>query len=93
MDWVGAFNLYTRCNESYGDDGDIRQIDPAILTLLQKMAYGSGAGLTEGEVTTPGTSAYRELGLVYPGDKGNTGKAFPTTPGHLNVIDCTAGEG
>lgn len=91
MDWVGAFNLYTRCNESYGDDGDIRQIDPAILTFLQTLAYGSGAGLTQSEVTTAGSSAYRELALVYPGDKNNHGKAFPTTPGHFNVIDCEPG--
>jgi hypothetical protein len=47
--------------------------------------------MTASEVTQTGTSAFRELGLVYPGDKGNSGKAFPTNPGHFNVIDCTPG--
>jgi hypothetical protein len=88
MDWLGGYNLFTRCNASYGDDGDIRQIDPAIQNLLHTMAYGSGAGVTANEVKTAGTSAYRELGLVYPGDKLNNGKAFPTTPGHFQDFTC-----
>jgi hypothetical protein len=91
MDWNGAYNLYTRCNASYGDDGDIRQHSPAMQELLLLMAYGSGAGLTSDEVRTAGTSAYRELGLVYPGDKENAGPAFPTTPGHFQRISCTPG--
>jgi hypothetical protein len=91
MDWQGAYNLYTRCNPSYGDDGDIRQHSPSMQTLLLTMAYGSGAGVNPAEVSTPGTSAFRELGLVYPGDKGNNGKAFPTSPGHFQTIDCTPG--
>jgi Ca2+-binding RTX toxin-like protein len=90
MDWTGAYNLFTRCNASYGDDGDIRQHGPTMQQLLQTMAYGSGAGYTAGEVTTPGTSAFRELGLVYPGDKGNSGKAFPSTPGNFQNISCVA---
>jgi hypothetical protein len=90
MDWTGAYNLFTRCNASYGDDGDIRQHSPTMQQLLQTMAYGSGAGFTAGEVTTPGTSAFRELGLVYPGDKGNSGKAFPSTPGNFQNISCVA---
>jgi hypothetical protein len=91
MDWMGAYNLYTRCNPSYGDDGDIRQHSPAMQALLQTMAYGSGAGVTPSEVTQSGTSAFRELGLVYPGDKSNNGKAFPTSPGHFQTISCTPG--
>ncbi|MDQ1438616.1 MAG: hypothetical protein QOK43_2245 [Acidimicrobiaceae bacterium] len=91
MDWNGAYNLFTRCNASYGDDGDIRQHSPAMQQLLQTMAFGSGAGLTSAEVTTEGTSAFEELGLVYPGDKGNAGKAFPTTPGHFEQISCSPG--
>lgn len=91
MDWVGAFNLFTRCNASYGDDGDIRQVSPQMIQLLWTMAYGSGAGVDLAEVQTEGTSAFRELGLVYPGDKFNNGKAFPTTPGHYQLISCTPG--
>lgn len=90
IDWKGAFNMYTRCNASYGDDGDIRQITPQLQELLQAMAYGSGAGDSMTEVKTAGTSAFRELGLVYPNDPGNHGKAFPTTPGHFELaIDCS----
>jgi Ca2+-binding RTX toxin-like protein len=91
MDWTGAYNLYTRCNASYGDDGDIRQHSPAMQELLLRMAFGSGAGLTANEVRTAGTSAYRELALVYPGDPENNGPAFPTTPGHFEDITCTPG--
>ena len=90
IDWKGAFNMYTRCNASYGDDGDIYQITPMLMELLQAMAYGSGAGESLTEVKTRGTSAFRELGLVYPNDPGNHGKAFPTTPGHFEkAIDCS----
>ena len=90
IDWKGAFNMYTRCNASYGDDGDIYQITPMLMELLQAMAYGSGAGESLQEVKTRGTSAFRELGLVYPNDPGNHGKAFPTTPGHFEkAIDCS----
>lgn len=91
MDWTGAYNLFTRCNASYGDDGDIRQHGPAMQELLLLMAFGSGAGLDGDEVRTAGTSAFRELGLVYPGDPDNNGPAFPTTPGHFEKISCTPG--
>ncbi len=91
IDWNGAFNLYTHCNASYGDDDDIRSHSPKMQEFLHTMAYGSGAGDTQAEVTQAGTSAYRELALVYPGDKGNSGKAFPTTPGHFQEISCAPG--
>jgi hypothetical protein len=93
MDWMGAYNLFTRCNASYGDDGDIRQISPSMLDFLKTLAYGSGAGYTASEVATDGTSAYRELGLVYPGadTDGNRGVAFPTTPGHFQDFSCVPG--
>jgi len=89
IDWKGAFNMYTRCNSSYGDDGDIYQITPQLMELLQAMAYGSGADESLTAVKTKGTSGFRELGLVYPNDPGNHGKAFPTTPGHFEQIDCS----
>jgi Ca2+-binding RTX toxin-like protein len=89
IDWKGAYNMYTRCNASYGDDGDIYQITPQLMELLQAMAFGSGAGDSLTEVKTTGTSAFNELGLVYPNDPGNHGQAFPTTPGHFEKIDCT----
>ncbi|HVE99166.1 MAG TPA: calcium-binding protein [Mycobacteriales bacterium] len=90
LDWVGAYNLYTRCNASYGDDGDIRQHTPAVEAFLQALAYGSGAGKSLADVQTPGTSGYRELAFVFAGDKSNNGKAFPTTPGHFDNPSCQA---
>lgn len=91
IDWNGAFNMYARCNASYGDDGDIRMHSPSMQKLLHLMAYGSGAGMTQAEVTQSGTSAYRELALVYPNDPNNAAVAFPTTPGHFEIIQCTPG--
>ena len=91
IDWNGAYNLYTRCNASYGDDGDIRQHSPRMQEFLHTLAYASGAGYTLDEVKTAGTSAFRELALVYPGDNSNSGRAFPTTPGHFQEIACSPG--
>ena len=88
MDWNGGWNLFTRCNASYGDDGDIRQHSPATQNFLQALAYGSGAGATKAEALVSSTSAFRELALVYPGDKGNNGSAFPGTPGHFDDNSC-----
>lgn len=88
LDWVGAFNLYTRCNASYGDDGDVRQHSPDTQSFLQTLAWGSGAGTSVGQVNTSGSSAFRELAYVFPGDKNNNGKAFASTPGHFDQPSC-----
>jgi Ca2+-binding RTX toxin-like protein len=90
IDWKGAYNLYTRCNASYGDDGDIRQQSPAMFSFLETLAYGSGAGSSLADVRTPGTSGYRELGLAYHGGN-NNGSAYPGTPGHFQDIACQPG--
>ncbi|MCU1590680.1 MAG: Conserved putative secreted protein [Frankiales bacterium] len=90
MDWDGNFNLFSRCNSSYGDDGDIRQHSPAAQTFLQTLAYGSGAGPLLSEMADPNrvpTGAH-ELAFVYPGDKGNNGKPYPTSPGHFDTNAC-----
>lgn len=89
LDWNGAFNLYTHCHASYGGDNDIRAHSPSMQQLLQRIAFGTGAGATLEEAQTSGTSAFRELALVYPGDKENAGKAYPTTPGHFEDFACT----
>ena len=89
MDWDGNFNLFSRCNSSYGDDGDIRSHSPTMQNFLQTLAYGSGAGATRPEVNTATTSGGRELALVYPGDKGNNGKPYPTSPGHFDDNACS----
>ncbi len=89
MDWNGAYNLYTHCNAAYGGYNDIRAHSPTMQNFLQQFAYATGAGASLEEVRTPGTSAYRELALVYPEDgKLNSGKAYPTTPGHFETISC-----
>jgi hypothetical protein len=90
LDWLGAYNLYSRCNASYGDDGDVRQHSPDSQNFLQNLAYGSGAGNVRADVNTPTLSGGRELALVYPGDKDNSGKAYPTTPGHFDQPNCNA---
>ncbi|MEJ2854471.1 MULTISPECIES: calcium-binding protein [unclassified Saccharothrix] len=92
IDWAGAYNLYTHCNAAYGGYNDIRQRSPGMETFLQKLAWGTGAGQTATDTTTPGTSAFRELALVYPSDNNahGTGQAYPTTPGHFDdPVSCT----
>ena len=51
---------------------------------------GTGAGRSESDVVTPGTSAFRELALVYTGDISahGSGSAYPTTPGHFEEVAC-----
>lgn len=88
LDWNGAYNLYTHCHASYGGDNDIRSHSPNMQELLQRIAFGTGAGATLAEVETDGTSAFRELALVYPGDPENNGSAYPTTPGHFEEFSC-----
>ena len=90
MDWNGAYNLFTHCHASYGGDNDIRQHSPDAENLIKALAYGTGAGDTRSALDTAGTSAFRELGYVYPGKdaNANSGKAYPTTPGHFESTAC-----
>jgi Ca2+-binding RTX toxin-like protein len=91
-DWVGAYNLYTHCNASYGGYNDIRQHSPGMQDFLQKLAWGTGAGQTVNDALTTGTSAFRELALVYPADNNahGSGPAYPTTPGHFDdPVSCS----
>ncbi|WP_232828722.1 hypothetical protein [Kribbella monticola] len=85
LDWNGAYNLYTHCNPAYGGFNDVRQHSPAMQNFLQSLAWGTGAGRAATDVTTSGTSAYRELALTYNTDHGHgTGSAYPGTPGHFD---------
>jgi hypothetical protein len=86
MDWNGAYNLYSHCNSAYGGWNDIRQHSPQMQDFLAKLAWGSGAGRDAADATTAGTSAFRELAMVYPSDNGahGSGPAFPGTPGHFD---------
>jgi len=92
IDWTGAYNLYTHCNASYGGFNDIRLLAPDLYGFLTQLAWGSGAGRTATDVTTAGTSAFRELAFVYTEDVKDhaNGKAYPTTPGHFDdPVSCS----
>ncbi len=92
IDWNGAYNLFTHCNAAYGGFNDIRQHSPAMQDFLKKLAWGSGAGQTAADAGNSGTSAFRELALVYPSDNNQhgSGPAYPTTPGHFDSpVSCT----
>jgi hypothetical protein len=90
IDWVGVYNLYTHCNAAYGGFNDVRQISPDMQTFLQQVAWGTGAGRSASDVTTAGTSAFRELAMVYTGDiqAHGSGAAYPATPGHFEEVAC-----
>ncbi|WP_212841845.1 calcium-binding protein [Catellatospora sp. IY07-71] len=91
LDWNGAYNLYTHCNAAYGGYNDVRQHSPGMQTFLQKVVWGAGAGRSATDATTPGTSAYLELALTYPGENSHgSGSAYPATPGHFDdPTSCT----
>ncbi|GAA1689421.1 hypothetical protein GCM10009745_38180 [Kribbella yunnanensis] len=86
IDWNGAYNLFTHCNAAYGGFNDVRQHSPAMNDYLTLLAWGSGAGRSATDVTTAGTSAYRELAFAYNPDYNGhaVGPAYPTTPGHFD---------
>ena len=90
IDWNGVYNLYSHCNAAYGGFNDIRQMSPDLLTFLQGLAWATGAGREEADVTTSGTSGFRELALVYTQDINDhgAGPAYPTTPGHFEEAAC-----
>ena len=95
IDWTGAFNLFLICEPLYGEWMITRVVSPGTLQFLQDLAWGDGAL----DPAAPGTSGFRELGLVFPGAdmKANAGKAHPGTPGHFVCDDTpdgpTAGAG
>jgi hypothetical protein len=92
LDWVGAYNLYSHCNASYGGFNDVRQLSPAMLTFLQQWGYGTGLGQVNADITTAGTSAYDEVAIVYQADinQHGAGQAYPTTPGHFDAPNACA---
>jgi hypothetical protein len=89
IDWNGAYNLYTHCNSAYGGFNDVRQHSPGMQDFLQQVAWATSAGRSATDVTTGGTSAFRELALVFPGETAHgSGSAYPTTPGHFEEVAC-----
>ncbi len=86
IDWNGSYNLFTHCNAAYGGFNDIRQHSPAMRDFLQKLGWASGAGQTVTDVTTAGTSAFREIAVSYSEDIRDhaAGQAYPSTPGHFD---------
>ena len=86
-DWTGAFNLYTHCDPDYGGFNDQRARSPEMERFLEQLAFDSGVGSSIADVQESSSSAYRELALVYKFDtKNNSGRAYPTTPGHFDEI-------
>jgi Ca2+-binding RTX toxin-like protein len=89
IDWPGAYNLFTHCNSAYGGFNDVRELSPAMISFLEQLAYGLGAGPTLTDVRTAAKSGFVDLAMVYTQDiKDNNGKAFSTTPGHFENFSC-----
>ncbi|MDQ3963550.1 MAG: hypothetical protein M3277_06520 [Actinomycetota bacterium] len=89
MDWDGAYNLYTHCNPAYGGYNDLRALSPTMIGFLESFAFATGVGTTVANVQDSASSAYREVAIVYRPDlKHNSGKAYPTTPGHFDSFSC-----
>ncbi|HVM52706.1 MAG TPA: calcium-binding protein [Acidimicrobiales bacterium] len=92
MDWVGAYNVYYLCPSTYGAWVSLRDLPPDGLKHMEDLATGMGAV----DVTTPGSSGFREAAIVYTPDvKHNQNPPHPDTPGHfvcdgINFADPTA---
>ncbi|MFC7606470.1 hypothetical protein ACFQVD_40860 [Streptosporangium amethystogenes subsp. fukuiense] len=80
IDWNGSYNLFSHCGAANGGHNIVRQHSPAMQDFLAKVAWGSGAGRTAADATTPGTSAYVELAIP----ANDSGSAYPSTPGHFD---------
>ena len=80
IDDHGAYNLEFGCPAAYGGYQIIRAMSPSLIGFLQQLTQADGAVNT----STPTSSGGTEASIIYPGDSsGNTGKAYPTTPGHF----------
>jgi hypothetical protein len=89
VDWDGAYNLYTHCNPAYGGYNDLRALSPTMIGFLEQFAFATGVGTSVANVQSSTSSAYREVAIVYRPDlKFNSGKAYPTTPGHFDSFSC-----
>lgn len=90
IDWNGSYNLFTHCNAAYGGFNDVRGHSPAMRDFLQQLAFTGSAGRSLSDLTTPGTSAFGEIAIVYPSDNGQhgAGQAYPSTPGHFDETAC-----
>ena len=62
-----------------------------MILFEERLAYSLGIGTDLKNVQLGGTSAHRELAMVYKSDvKANSGGAYPTTPGHFDQpVACT----
>jgi Ca2+-binding RTX toxin-like protein len=92
IDWNGTYNLFTHCNAAYGGFNDVRQHSPGMQDFLQKLGWASGAGQSAADVTTQGTSAFREIAISYSEDIRDhaAGPAYPSTPGHFDdPVSCS----
>ena len=80
IDDHGAYDIEFVCPAAYGGWQIVRAESPGMQTFQEQLSQADGAVNT----ATPTSSGGTEASIVYPGDsKGNTGKAYPTTPGHF----------
>jgi Ca2+-binding RTX toxin-like protein len=86
IDWHGVYNLYSHCEADYGGFNDIRLPSPHMITFLERLAWGAGAGQARTDLTDNTTSAHREVAIASSRDpkEAATGSAFPGTPGHFD---------
>ncbi len=81
LDDNGAYNLEFACPAAYGGLQINRALSPSLIGFVQQITQADGAVNT----STPTSSGGTEASIIYAGDaKGNSGKDYPTTPGHFN---------
>ena len=84
MDWVGSYNVYFLCKAASGTYAVVDDLSPDVRAFLKALAEGDGA-------TDPGmagTSGFREVAIVFPGDTGlNTNPSHPDSLSHFTCGD------
>ncbi len=80
IDDQGAYNLEFVCPGAYGGLQVNRALSPSLQAFVLGLASADGAV----NPSTPTSSGGVEVSLIYPSNSaGNTGPAYPTTPGHF----------
>lgn len=83
VDWVGGYNAYYTCPAAYGERVITRMQSPGLVRFLNELALGDGAV----DTATPGTSGYREVGIVQHKESGlNSNPPHADHPAHFT---CT----
>jgi CARDB len=84
MDWMGAYNVYYRCDSSNGAYVTIRSPAPGLQVYLEDQSRGDGLLAPQ----TRNSSGWRELGMVRRGDyNANNNPVHPDNPGHFTCSE------